>query len=159
MRYFKYFLSFAFFLVILSPLVSRAAYNECTNNSIGKKEIIVSISLQHLWACSGKSQVYSTAVTTGAYKIKNDETPTGTWKIYAKQTNRYLSGPGYKYFVHYWMPFYGNYGFHDATWQTFPFGSSLYPTEGSHGCVHLSLTDAKWLFNFASVGTTVTIRN
>jgi len=131
--------------------------NNCINVPNGTEEIIVSISLQHLWACKGTTQVYDTAVTTGAYKVVGDETPTGTWKIYAKQTDRYLTGPGYRYFVQYWMPFFGNYGFHDASWQTFPFGSSLYPTEGSHGCVHLPITAIKWLFNWSSVGTTVMV--
>ena len=131
--------------------------NNCINIPSGTKEIIVSISQQHLWVCTGTTQVYDTAVTTGAYKVAGDETPTGTWKIYAKQTNRYLSGPGYRYFVQYWIPFFGNYGFHDANWQTFPFGSPLYGTEGSHGCVHLPLTAVKWLFDWSSVGTTVMI--
>ncbi|MDR3519796.1 MAG: L,D-transpeptidase [Candidatus Pacebacteria bacterium] len=134
-----------------------ATDNYCINMTDGIKEIIVSISDQHLWACNGTTEAYDTAVTTGAYKVAGDETPTGTWKIYAKQTNRYLTGPGYRDFVQYWMPFHGNYGFHDASWQTFPFGGSLYPTEGSHGCVHLPTSAAKWLFNWSSIGTTVMV--
>ena len=132
--------------------------SECDTNKLGIKKIIVSLSKQHLWACDGASQVYDTAVTTGAYKVNDDGTPTGTWKIYKKKTDQYLQGPGYKDFVNYWMPFYGAYGFHDATWQTFPFGSPLYATQGSHGCVHLSLASAKWIFDWSAVGTIVTVQ-
>jgi lipoprotein-anchoring transpeptidase ErfK/SrfK len=56
------------------------------------------------------------------------------------------------------MPFDGPYGFHDAPWQTFPFGSPDYATQGSHGCVHLPENEAAWVYNWAPVGTTVTIR-
>jgi len=110
-----------------------------------------------MWACQGSDLVYDTPVTTGAYLVAGDSTPTGTWHIYAKETDTHLIGPSWDDFVNYWLPFYSAYGFHDATWQTFPFGGAQYPTQGSHGCVHLPLTAMAWLYNWANVGTTVTI--
>jgi len=101
---------------------------------------------------------YESAVTTGAYQITGDATPTGTWHIFGKQTNIHLTGPGYDYPVQYWMPFYQDYGFHDSSWQTFPYGSPQYATDGSHGCVHLPADTATWVYNWAPVGTTVTIQ-
>jgi lipoprotein-anchoring transpeptidase ErfK/SrfK len=57
------------------------------------------------------------------------------------------------------MPFYGAYGFHDASWQTFPYGSPLYTTQGSHGCVHVPVAVLGTLFNWAPIGTLVTIQS
>ncbi|HVS78757.1 MAG TPA: L,D-transpeptidase [Candidatus Saccharimonadales bacterium] len=134
----------------------------CDDNT-ADKALIVSISQQHMWACGGTTEVYQSAVTTGATAY-GDGTPTGTWEIQGKQTDRYLTGSddrgSWNDFVNYWMPYNGDYGFHDATWQNFAFGDlTKYTTGGSHGCVHLPLATAKWVFNWAPVGTTVTIES
>lgn len=118
--------------------------------------ILVSITQQRVWMCQRTTQVYSTLVTTGAVNVGNG-TPVGTWQIQDKQTNRYLVGPGYRDFVHYWMPFDGDFGFHDAPWQTMPYGAPGYTANGSHGCVHLPAQAMTWFFGWASTGATVTI--
>lgn len=145
---------------VVTPV--KPAPSVCTAD-MDQSEIVVSIGKQHLWACNGSTQLYDTDVTTGAYKIDDDATPTGTWHIYAKETDRYLNGSdahgSWHDYVKYWMPFNGDYGFHDATWQTFPFGDlKQYGTQGSHGCVHLPDEAAAWLYNWASVGTTVQVQ-
>jgi hypothetical protein len=139
----------SFTLVAVPPTV-------CSPNTLSQF-ILVNITQQHMWACQGSSLVYDSPVTTGAYSVSGDSTPTGTWHIYAKERDVYLTGPTWDDFVNYWLPFYTDYGFHDAAWQTFPFGGSQYPTQGSHGCVHLPLTAMAWLYNWSSIGTTVTI--
>jgi lipoprotein-anchoring transpeptidase ErfK/SrfK len=138
-----------FTLVAVPPTI-------CSPNTLSEL-ILVNITQQQLWACQGSALVYNTPVTTGAYQVAGDATPTGTWHIYAKERDTYLTGPTWDDFVNYWMPFYGAYGFHDATWQTFPFGGPQYPTQGSHGCVHLPLPAMAWLYNWARIGTTVTV--
>ena len=55
-------------------------------------------------------------------------------------------------------PYDDIYGFHDSAWQTIPYGSTKYHTDGSHGCVHLPIAAMKWLYNWAAVGAAVTIR-
>lgn len=124
----------------------------CSSSSISQL-VLVNITQQHMWACQGPDQVYDSPVTTGAYQ----ETPTGTWHIYAKETNLHLIGPTWNDYVNYWLPFYSAYGFHDASWQTFPFGGPEYTTQGSHGCVHLPTTAMAWLYGWSKIGTTVTI--
>ena len=119
--------------------------------------VLVSIGVQHAWMCQRGMQVYDTAVTTGA-SSHGDATPTGSWLVQAKQTDRYLTGPGYREFVHYWMPFNGDFGLHDAPWQTMHFGSPGYRIRGSNGCVHLPGPAMSWLYRWAQVGTTVTVR-
>lgn len=143
--------------------VSSAAAQSCADNDSGKL-LLVSISKQHIWACDGTTEVKDSAVTTGASGLTNvdDATPTGTWHIYSKQTNTTLKGCDvngcWNDPVAYWMPFDDEVGFHDAIWQTFPFGSSLYTTQGSHGCVHLPLDFISWLYTWAPIGTTVTVQ-
>jgi lipoprotein-anchoring transpeptidase ErfK/SrfK len=145
----------AFGQVIPVPLnVSQAA---CAANAISQR-VFVSISQQHAWICDGPHLVLSTPVTTGA-ATAHDSTPLGSWLVQAKQTDRDLVGPGYSEYVHYWVPFNGDFGFHDAPWQQMPFGSTGYTTLGSHGCVHLPTSAMKWLYGWAKIGAEVTIED
>lgn len=116
--------------------------------------VLVSISRQHLWACEGQKQVNSTPVTTGETD-NGDHTPLGSWRVQDKQRDRYLVGPGYRDYVQYWMPYDGDFGLHDASWQRMPFGSQGYKTRGSHGCVHLPTPTMAWLYTWAHVNQTV----
>ena len=95
-----------------------------------------------------------TSVTTGSV-VDNNQTPLGSWRVQAKQRDRYLVGPGYRDYVRYWVPFNGDFGFHDASWQTMPFGSPQFTTHGSHGCVHLPTPTMAWLYRWVTVGQTV----
>lgn len=138
----------------------------CAANTTGQ-ELLVSINQRHLWACSSTVVVYGSAVVTGMENYPADLTPTGTYYIYAKQTDVYLTGSdstgSWNDHVYYWMPFlsnkYGVYGFHDATWRPDnAFGNiSPYSSDASHGCVELPLATAKWLYGWAPVGTAVII--
>jgi lipoprotein-anchoring transpeptidase ErfK/SrfK len=126
--------------------------------STQRQHVFVSIGKQHAWMCSRARQVYDTNVTTGA-SANGDGTPTGTWQLLAKETNRWLTVlSGDSFFVKYWMPYNGPYGFHDSSWQKFAYGSQQYRTAGSHGCVHLPGTAMRWLYNWAQLGATVTIQ-
>ena len=93
-------------------------------------------------------------MTTGASR-HGDQTPLGSWRLQGKQTNRYLVGPGYRDFVHFWMPFNGDFGLHDAPWQRMPFGSKAYHQRGSHGCVHVPIKVMAWLYAWSRVASTV----
>jgi lipoprotein-anchoring transpeptidase ErfK/SrfK len=138
-----------------AALAKAVTPTSCADNT-SSQLILVSISRQHMWACQGSSQVYDSAITSGAY-LAGDATPTGTWHIYSKSTNVNLIGPGWDDFVNYWMPFYSDYGFHDSSWQTFPYGDPSYASQGSHGCVHLPLAAMAWLYGWSHIGTTVTV--
>jgi len=133
--------------LVTTPLLTDAA---CAGNPGTEKLLVVSISKQQLWACQGGQLVGASPVTTGASELANvdDATPTGTWHVQGKTTDVYLTGCNadgcWDDFVHYWMSFDGPYGFHDAPWQTVPFGSASYPTAGSHGCVHLPEQEMGW---------------
>ena len=103
------------------------------------------------------------------------ELPTvhGIFHVYLKQTPfTFISPwpPGSPFYyppspVRYWMPFFEGYGLHDAPWRSvYGPGTNLphYATDpgepvGSHGCVNIPLADMIWLWNWASVGTTVLV--
>lgn len=153
---------------------NQTAVNYCANNT-ADKAVVISISKQHMWDCAGTKSVYDNAVITGMEMYPADLTPTGTYKIYAKSTNQTLSGSdntgSWNDPVSYWMPFldnqYGTYGFHDATWRSdadfghvdinAPFTTTA--KSGSHGCVEMPLAAAKYLYNWAVVGTEVDIQS
>jgi lipoprotein-anchoring transpeptidase ErfK/SrfK len=131
--------------------------------------IKVSISQRHLWACQYSSVLYDSPVITGIAYLAADTTPTGTYHIYAKETDVTLTGSdstgSWSDPVSYWMPFlnnkYGTYGFHDATWRAPTDFGNISPdsANASHGCVELPLATAAWLFNWSRIGTTLTITN
>ncbi|MGU3293831.1 L,D-transpeptidase [Williamsia sp. M5A3_1d] len=134
-----------------------AADTAACRDGVRGKSIVVSISEQRMRMCDTSSLVEASYVTTGIDN-RTDRTPTGTWKIVAEETDRYLVGADYRVFVHYWMPFFGDFGFHDSPWQNFDYGSPRYRTNGSRGCVHVPGATMASLYRWAGVGTTVTIR-
>ncbi len=147
-----------------APVSSTAAATRCAKVPKGRKEVLVSIAKQHLWACHGKTLDFQSAVTTGASAKRkvHDATPTGTFVINGKFRNAVLDGRdvygSWDDHVKYWIPFQGRvYGFHDASWQKFSYGSQKYKTKGSHGCVHLPLHTIAKLYKWAHIGTVVKI--
>jgi lipoprotein-anchoring transpeptidase ErfK/SrfK len=121
--------------------------------------VIVSIERQHEWACAYRRTVLSTPVTTGASSRHGDTTPRGTFAVQGLDRNTVLTTRAAgRYRVRYWIPFHlGVWGFHDASWQTMPFGSKHYVTRGSHGCVHMPLAAIRWLFHWVHYATRVRI--
>lgn len=112
--------------------------------------IDVDIGAQRVTAYEGESAVRSFVVSTGtAYH----PTVTGQFKIYVKYAAAPMSGPGYYLPGVPWiMYFYKGYALHGTYWHD-NFGTPM-----SHGCVNLTIPDAEWLYNFASVGTLVNVR-
>jgi len=115
----------------------------------GSKWIDVDLTYQVLRAYAGQTLVFQTLVSTG---LPATPTVVGTYRIYAKYISAPMSGPGY-YLpnVPYIMYFYRGYSLHGTYWHS-NFGRPM-----SHGCVNLSVADAEWLFNWAEVGTPVTV--
>jgi lipoprotein-anchoring transpeptidase ErfK/SrfK len=67
-------------------------------------------------------------------------------------SSKTLSGDGYEYENVQWLLyFYQGYAIHGAYWHN-NFGIPV-----SHGCVNMTNADAEWFFNFAEVGTPVTV--
>lgn len=84
-------------------------------------------------------------------------TTVGIHQIIFKDTNRTLHGSYGEAFVKYWMRFTNSgQGLHDAGWRR-TFGSGIYISNGSHGCVNLPRETAATIFNNSYVGMFVIV--
>ncbi|MDZ7961310.1 MAG: L,D-transpeptidase [Aulosira sp. DedQUE10] len=111
--------------------------------------IQINLSKQRLIAWEGKTPVYATMISTGK---KSTPTRIGTFKIQSKHKSTRMRGRDYDVpDVPYTMYYQGGYGIHGAYWHK-KFGTPV-----SHGCINVAPNHAKWLFNWASVGTSVFI--
>ncbi len=114
------------------------------------RRFVVDLSEQMLYAYEGDTMVRSTLVSTG---LPQWPTVTGTYYIYLKYRSQRMRGPGYDLpNVPYVMYFYQGYGLHGTYWHN-NFGSPM-----SHGCVNMPTSEAEWAFNWASIGTPVTVQ-
>ena len=111
--------------------------------------IDVDLTNQTLYAYEGETVVQSFLISSG---MVNTPTLTGQYNIYVKYEYADMSGPGYYIPDVPYTQYYSNsYGIHAATWHN-NFGTPM-----SHGCINMRLEDAKWLFNWTSIGTLVNI--
>lgn len=111
--------------------------------------IDVDLTNQMVYAYEGNTLVNSFVTSTGTWQYP---TVTGQYHVYVKLRYKHMSGPGYSLpNVPYTMFFYQGYAIHGTYWHT-NFGTPM-----SHGCVNLSIPDAEWIYNFASVGTLVNV--
>lgn len=127
----------------------------------GSRYIDIDLSEQHVrfYDDSG-ALVWESDCVSGA-PTEDRETPTGVYKINAKESPSTLIGyengqKTYETPVSYWMPFVRNsVGLHDANWQS-SFGGTRYRDgAGSHGCVNLPVSKAGELYDLISVGDCV----
>lgn len=121
-------------------------------NDIGNSYVEADLSNQHLYLYFKGELVFETDFVSGAMNSTPDcVTPAGIFDITYKTMNAVLRGGDYETPVTYWMPFYGNYGMHDATWR-WQFGGDIFMTDGSHGCLNLPLDSAATIYNYMYEG-------
>ncbi len=124
-----------------------------SNYDIGDTYIEVDMGAQHMWFYKNGRLVIDTDVVTGNMS-RGYGTPAIVASIQYKARNAVLRGADYATPVKYWMPFYRNYGIHDANWRV-NFGGNIYKTNGSHGCVNTPPANMKVIFENAEKGTPV----
>ena len=120
------------------------------DGTIGDSYAEVDLSNQHMYFYYKGELLLETDVVSGDV-LTSHATPEGIYAVTFKQRDRILRGPGYESFVHYWMPFYGGYGMHDAMWRR-AFGGSIFLENGSHGCVNLPLKKAETIYGCVETG-------
>jgi lipoprotein-anchoring transpeptidase ErfK/SrfK len=117
----------------------------------GERWIDVSLGQQQVTAFEGNTPVRTFLASTGTWQYP---TVQGQFHIYVKYPAADMYGPGYYLpAVPYIMYFYEGYGLHGTYWH------SNFGTPMSHGCVNLETGDAAWLFDWASVGTLVSVHD
>lgn len=138
------------------------AYERGGWNSEMGRYIDVDLEAQFARLFDENGQVIWESATVTGNMYEGHSTVTGTFQIYSMEQGVVLVGfdynndgqPDYESYVNYWMPFYGGFGLHDATWRG-AFGGDLYAYDGSHGCVNLPYYKAQELYSLTFVGETV----
>lgn len=136
----------------ISAKFSRTAMGSLEND-LGTTYAEIDLTNQRMWMYKDGKVVVSTDIVTGKADGKH-ETPQGTYKLKYKQKDATLNGENYSTPVAWWMPFNGDIGMHDATWQP-TFGGDRYKLHGSHGCINLPLDKAASIFNYSVVNMPV----
>lgn len=142
-------------IAVATRAVATSSQNETIQQTIqtlqksDQRWIQINLSTQRLVAWEGGKPVYAVTVSTGK---KSTPTRIGSFKIKSKHKSARMRGRDYDVpNVPYTMYYQGNYGIHGAYWHK-KFGTPV-----SHGCINVAPNHAKWLFNWASLGTAVVI--
>jgi lipoprotein-anchoring transpeptidase ErfK/SrfK len=124
----------------------------------GNKSILVDISDQSLYAYDGDTLVYNFVASTGM----DNATATGSFEVLDKIPNAY--GSTWDLWMPYWMGIYYAGGLENGI-HALPVLSSGYTLwEGylgvpiSYGCIVLGTEEARILYDWAEVGTSVDIQ-
>jgi lipoprotein-anchoring transpeptidase ErfK/SrfK len=144
---------------IFSPVSSQVWANS-DNNKIAtaiqtlkqsdQRWIQINLSKQNLIAWEGSKPVYAITISSGK---RSTPTRVGAFKIQTKLRKTRMRGRGYDVpNVPHTMYYQGGYAIHGAYWH------NRFGTPVSHGCVNLAPNHAKWVFEWADVGTPVVIQ-
>ena len=118
------------------------------------KLITVDTGKQRMYVWEGGKVLQEFKVSTG---MRYTPTVKGSFKIRTKLDKQNMKGsyPPYEPYFRKEVPnvmyFYQAYAIHGAYWH------SLFGSRASHGCVNLSVTDSKWVYDWAQVGTRVEV--
>lgn len=136
-------------------------------NISNKKDIMIRVSLKgnRVYVIKAGKPIYTMLSTAGKYKNKKSATPTGVFEIQNDRgqqffnfklnegANNWLSWDPDDVYLFHSVPTnkYQKYNRKEA--------KKLGKTQGSHGCIRLSVPDSKWLMKNLEPGTKVVIKN
>ena len=111
--------------------------------------IEIDLSRQRLIAWEGNTAVYAVVISSGK---SSTPTRTGTFAVETKYRVARMTGDDYDVpDVPYTMYYDGGMAIHGAYWH------NLFGNPVTHGCTNVAVNHAKWLFEWASVGTPVVV--
>jgi len=139
----------------VEPVYIHTAQSRSVND-IGDTYVEVSIAAQHMWCYVDGYLLVDTDVVTGSVSEGNDTPSGGVWSIDSRERNAILRGEDYVQPVDYWIGFNGGVGIHDLQTR-YVFGSTVYLTNGSHGCVNTPLEAMEIIFDAVSIGQPVIV--
>ncbi|MEI6267020.1 MAG: L,D-transpeptidase family protein [bacterium] len=133
------------------------------------KYVDINLSTQTMLACErGGINCREWRVMTGK---NSTPTPVGTFLVLGRTANFWMTGlEGTPEAYRLWVPYAtwfkgGGYAIHSASWRnnnpesSNGFGNQSYTWNGSHGCVNSPDDAAAFIYNWAPVGTPVTVHN
>lgn len=135
------------------------AYPSLTN--VHNLTMTVRLDRQRVYINGNDKLLYTMYASTGI----DGRTPMGHFRIGQRGLHFFNSSPAVRLGANYWTSIYQN----RILFHTVPFdaqghydvqeASDLGKRAGSHGCVQLSIPDAKWIYDHVPTGTPVTISN
>lgn len=137
-----------------APVERLAGVPEWTP-ALWSRHINVNLSTQWLTAYEGDLAVYHAPIATGRDGFN---TPAGDFAIYDKLPMQTMQGSvqGESWYVPdvpSVMYVFGGVALHGTYWHN-AFGTGI---RMSHGCINLGMDDAAWVYQWADIGTTVSI--
>jgi len=115
------------------------------------REFVVVLSTQMAYAYEDGLLKRSARISSG---LPDTPTVKGDFRIRLKVRSQRMTGEDYDLENVEWvMYFYAGYAFHGTWWHN-NFGTPM-----SRGCVNMTNTDAKWFYEFGSIGTPVHVRD
>ena len=137
----------------------RQAQNSFQKATGGARQIYIYLSQQHLYAYEGDRLVYSFVVSSGRAPTY---TRTGDFRVQSKVPNAW--GSTWNIWMPNWLGIYWSGGLENGihALPVMPNGQTLWAgylgTPVSFGCIVLGTYEAQQLYNWAEIGTPVTIR-
>jgi lipoprotein-anchoring transpeptidase ErfK/SrfK len=124
--------------------------------------IKVSLNRQRVDIMEGERKAYTMVASTGLDSPADDRTPVGTFYVQRERGPSFYSakvGEGARYWVS-WLH-HGEYLFHsvptDKKGNIIASEAGKLGSKASHGCIRLSLSDAKWIYENIKYGAKVVI--
>ncbi|WEV42254.1 L,D-transpeptidase [Bifidobacterium sp. ESL0682] len=117
--------------------------------------LVVDRASQTVTVYKDDQQVQSFPVCTGK---PGHETSLGTYVINVRYTTQTMRGEDYVTPNVQWVSYFnGGQGFHGAPWNPTGIGTGDPAGHGSHGCVNMNVSDAKWIFDNCPQGSLVQV--
>ena len=136
----------------------RMDYVDYTYDWNPEKYVEISLTDQMVYVWEKNKCVFKTRCITGLPKGRRF-TNKGTYYIKEHMPAKTLVGADYRTPVKWWTRIMWNgIGFHSATWQKWSqWTKNYYKTNGSHGCINLTLEDSKTIYDLTEGGEAVFI--
>lgn len=130
-------------------------------DDIGNTYVEIDLTAQTLWHYVDGKKVYECGIVSGQLNPAVRKTLPGVYKVWYKARNYTMSssnaaGESWNTKCDYWtrVAIVG-IGLHDSKWRGNNVGGQIYKTNGSHGCINMTLRDAKYIYENVEYGTPV----
>ena len=141
-----------------STVVANKTQTSASDNYTNNYKVIVKIGNETVDIYENNNLIKEMSCSTGT---NEDPTPIGTYytgsKGYSFFSNKYNEG------AYYWTSFLGNYLFHsipfDSNGNIINSEAQKLGSRASHGCVRLSMENAKWFYDTIPENTSVIVEN
>lgn len=126
--------------------------------------IDVSVDEQKVYIKNQEDTLYTMTASTGLDTSSDNSTPKGTYYIEPERGEWFFSS-GYQQGAQYWVSWknHGEFLFHsvpmDENQQVIESEAKKLGEKASHGCIRLTVSDAKWIYDHIKTNTKVVIRS